>query len=510
MSGTATYTIILIITTLFSKVLGFAREMSLAYVYGAGVISDAYIVSFSIPTVLFSGIGSAILTGYISLHTELNQRRPKQAKPFSDSVVTLVFLLSLITLVLFSIFKNYIVRLFALEFSDEAHMLAVNLSQIMMLSVLFIGVYFIFQGFLQIHNRFLVVGLISVPLNLCVVASILISSPEKYMTLAWGVVAGYGASFLMLLIAALRQGFTYRPHLDVKDPYIHRLVKMVIPIFLGKMVVQLSTMADRTIASSLPEGSISALSYGNRITGFVTSVFVISLTTALFPEMSRLSATRSIKRLKHTFRTSVGLMSLLVIPISAGLMIFSKEIVALMFQRGAFTAADTIRTAEVVFFYSMGLAFFSIKEVMTNVFYAVQDTKTPTINAIIALVLNIIINLLLIGPMAHSGLALATTLSGAVTMFMMMFSLRKKLGPLGLKSLFISLLKMALATVGMTLAVTPIYDMIFLASGNSVLSLLLAIIIGALIYGALTILLRVREMGIFVVGIVERIGKGFR
>lgn len=503
--GTATYTVILIITTLFSKVLGFAREMSLAYVYGAGAVSDAYIVAFSIPTILFSGVGTAVLTGYISQYTQLQKSNPKKLKRFSNNVTTMVFFLSLITLVGFWAFKQYIVKLFAPQFPEATLAISVNLSQMMMISVLFIGVYFIFQGYLQIHNRFLVVGLISVPLNLCVVASILLSSPETYMRLAWGVVVGYAASFLMLLVAAFRNGYTYRPQLDFRDKDLRKLIVMVIPIFLGKTITQINTMADRAIASSLPEGSVSALSYGNRITGFVTSVFVISLTTALFPQLSRLSAMKSVKRMKRTFITSVGIMSLLVIPISVGLMIFSKEIVALMFQRGAFTAADVERTAQVVFFYSLGLICFSIKEVMINVFYALQDTKTPTVNSLIAIVINVVLNLLLIRSMAHSGLALATSISGFLTMMMMMVSLRKRLGPLGLKAFFKSLAKMGLSTAGMALAVVPVYDLFFASTGSMLLSFLLAVAAGALVYGLLNILLRTKEMGMLVVGIMERL-----
>ena len=505
MGGTATYTVILIVTTLFSKLLGFARELSMAYTYGAGVISDAHKVAFNIPTIIFSGICSALLTGYITLYTELKQKDPRRMQSFSDSVVTLVFLLSAVILAVFWLFKHQIVRLFAISFTPETHALTVEFAQVMMLSVLFIGVYFIFQGFLQLNHRFLAVGLVSVPLNLAMVVSILLSSPQHYMVMAWGVVAGYAAAFVMLLAAARRSGFTYRPRLDLRDPYIGRLIRMVVPIFLGKTVVQLSTMADQTIASALPPGSISVLSYGNRITGMVTSVFVISLTTALFPELTRLSARHSVDKLKRTFRQSVGLMSLLIIPISAGLMIFSREIAALVYGHGAATPEDTIRIGEVIFYYSMGLTFFSIKEVMINVFYALQDTKTPTLNTLAALVLNIILNLALVGPMAHRGLALATSISGFVTMFPMMVSLRKKIGPLGLRSLLISILKMGTATAGMALAVTPAYDFLLLKTGSMALSLGAAILAGALVYGVLNILLRTREMGIFVVGLVERL-----
>lgn len=505
MSKAATYTVILMVTTVFAKVLGFARELSLAYVYGASAVSDAYVVAFSIPTIIFSGIGTAILTSYIPIYTGLQKNEPQELKRFNNSVMTMVFLLSVSIFGVFLLFDRPIVRLFALGFEGETLEMAVILSRIMMVSIVFIGVYFILQGFLQIHGSFFAVGMVSVPLNIAVVASILFSKPESYKLLGWGVVAGYAASFLMLYIAAKRHKYTFKPCFNFRDKNIRRLMLLVLPIFLGKAITQLNTMLDRTIASVLPEGSVSALSYANRITGFVTAVFVVSVATAIFPQLSRLSAGNNTKKLKSTFVTSSGIMSLLVLPISAGIMIFSKEIVSLLFLRGAFTAADVERTAQVLFFYSFGLLAFSIKDVMINVFYAIEDTKTPTVNSIIALVLNTIFNLLLLKPMGAGGLALATSLSGMITLVMLTFSLRKKIGQLGLKRLFVSLLKMLVATGGMTAVVIPLYSVTFGFTQSILVSLIVAIGCGALVYGLLNILLRTRELGMVIVGVAEKL-----
>lgn len=509
-SKTATYTIILIATTIFAKVLGFARELTLAYAYGASSVSDAYVVAFSIPTIIFAGIGSAVLTSYISIYTSLQRNHPEDVKRFNNSVTTLVFILSLAILGVFWLFDEQIVRAFAVGFEGETFDSAVMLSKIMMISILFIGVYFVIQGYLQVYGSFFAVGMVSVPLNIFVVLSILLSDKEHYAMLGWGVVAGYAASWLMLYIAAKRKGYSFRPCIQFRDPNIRHLVMMVIPIFLGKTITQLNTMIDRTIASILPEGSVSALSYGNRIIGFVTAVFVVSVATAIFPQLSRLSAMKNIRKLKSTFVTSSGIMSLIVLPISAGAMIFSKEIVSLLFLRGAFTDYDVERTAQVVVFYSIGLLAFSIKDVMLNVFYAIQDTVTPTINSVVALLLNTVLNLLLVKKLAHSGLALATSISGIVTLLMLFWSLRRKVGPLGLRGLFASLAKMLAATLGMALAAMPVYDFCFLHSKSMVLSLLAAVVCGALVYGLLNILLRTREMGLVVVGAYERLRPGRR
>ncbi len=504
LGNTAVYTLILIFTTIFAKVLGFARELSLAYVFGASAVSDAYIVAFSIPTIIFSGIGTAILTSYIPIYTNLQNNRPKELRKFSDSVMTMIFLVSVAVLAVFLIFDRQIVRLFAVGFTGSTMDLAVELSGLMMISILFIGVYYILQGYLQIHGSFFAVGMVSVPLNIAVILSICLSNEEHYRWLGWGVVIGYGAAFVMLLIAAKRKGFRFRPCFDFGDKNIRHLLVVVFPIFLGKAITQLNTMVDRTIASVLPEGSVSALSYANRITGFVTAVFVVSVATAIFPQLSRFSATNNIRKMKRSFATSAGLMSLIVLPISAGAMVFSREIVTLLFLRGAFTEQDVEATAQVLFFYSLGLLAFSIKDVMLNVFYALQDTKTPTVNSVLALVINTVLNILLLKPLGVKGLALATTLSGTITLLLLAWSLRRKIGRLGLRRLIISLVKMTVATVLMAAAVRPVYDLLFGATESLLLSFCVAVAAGGLIYVAANILLRTQEMGVVIVTVGER------
>ncbi|MEG2087498.1 MAG: murein biosynthesis integral membrane protein MurJ [Angelakisella sp.] len=506
MSKAATYTVILMLTTTFAKVLGLARELTLSYVYGASAVADAYIVAFSVPTVFFAGIGTAILTCYITIYTGLKINNPGELKRFSNSVTTLVFLVSLSILTVFLVFDRQIVRMTAVGFTGETFDIAVTMSAIMMVSILFIGVYFILQGFLQIHGSFFAVGMVSVPLNLAAIASIFASAKlGNYKLMGWGAVLGYAASFLMLYIAAKRRNYTFRPCFQFRSPYIKKLLLLMLPIFVGKEITQLNNMIDKTIASFLPEGNVSVLHYASQLTGIINSVFALSVAAALFPQLTRLNACNNHKKLKTTFITGMGIMSLLVMPISAGVMIFSKEIVQMLFLRGAFTPADVDNAARVLFFYSFGLMTFSIKDLTLNVFYAIEDTKTPTINSLLALILNTAINLVLLKPLGAGGLALATSLSATITLFILFFSLRRRIGPLGLRAFAVSLVKMLLATLGMVAVIIPVHSLLLGLTASVVLSLVLSVGCGAVVYGGLNILLRTREMGLVVVGVCKRL-----
>lgn len=504
MNSTAVNAVIMVLTTVLAKLLGFARELSLAFAYGAGSVSDAYVVSFALPTVIFSGIGTAMLTSYITVYTDLQTNRPGEEKPFHNRVITMSFLLSAAFVALFLIFRYPAVRLFALGFTGEQLDLAVNLGTIMIVSLLFMGIGYIIQGYLQMHGKFFAAGMVSVPLNIAVISTILLAGTH-YNVLGWGVVAGYIGELILVVLVARRCSFRYRPQVSFRDPAIRKFLGLVLPIFLGKTINSINSLIDRTIASMLPTGVVSVMNYGNRLTGFVTSVFVVSITTALFPQMTRLSVQDDTRRLKKTYITSSGIIGLFVIPISAGMMMFSGEFVTLLFQRGAFTDYDAQRTAEVVFFYSLGLLFYSLKEVTINVYYALQDAKTPTINSLIAIVLNIILNLMLMKRMEHRGLALATAISSFITTMLLLAQLRGKMGKMGYGRLAVSLIKMIAASGVMALAALPFYHWLFARTESMLLSLAAAVVVAVLVYFVACVLLRVRELGLAVVAITEKL-----
>ena len=503
MNKTAVHAIIMVLTTILAKVLGFCRELSLAFSYGAGSVSDAYVVAFTLPTILFSGLGTAMLTSYISVYTDLQQNHPGEEKPFHNQVITMSFLLSVGFIAVFMALRYPIVRLFALGFEGSQLDLAVNLSSVMIASLIFLGVGYILQGYLQMKGCFFTVGMVSVPLNIAVIATIL-TSGENYAMLGWGVVIGYAGEFLLVLLVALRQQFTYHPDAAFRNHNVRRFLVMVLPIFLGKTINSINLIIDKSIASLLSEGVVSVMNYGNRITGFVTSVFVVSITTALFPQLSRLSAASDTRQLKKTYRSSCGVIGLFVIPISAGMMMFAKEFVELLFYRGQFTAHDVQRTGEVVFFYALGLLFYSIKEVTINVYYALQDAKTPTVNSALAIAINVVLNLALMRKMEHKGLALATALSALITTVMLIINLQRKMGHMGYRYLAGTYLKMILAAGVMAAATLPFYHWFAPKTPSLLVGLLAAILVAMIVYFIACLLLRVKELGYVIVAIAER------
>ncbi|MBQ8917370.1 MAG: murein biosynthesis integral membrane protein MurJ [Oscillospiraceae bacterium] len=507
MQKAAKYTIIMMATTVLAKLLGFVREMVLAYRFGAGAVSDAYVICFSIPTVILAGLGTAIMTCYISIYSELEVNNPRRLQQFHNSTTSLILLISVALVGIFQAFSEPIVKLFAVGFDEATLQFAVSLARIMVISLLFIALSYMLQGYLQMKGSFVAVGLVSVPLNIMVILTILLAKDNSTLILGTGPVIGYAVAVGMLLGVALKKGYTYFPQFRLRDPYIKKLLKLVLPIFAGRTIIQINALIDRSLGSTLVEGSVSALNYANRVFGVVTSVFVVSLITAVFPQLSRQNAQHNMRSIKRTTRTGMGMVTLIVLPMSAALIFFAEPIIRILFERGAF-GADAVRlTAESLTFYSIGLIFYSYRDVLSNVFYSMQDTKIPTFNSILAVLLNIGLNYALIGPLAHKGLALATSLSSVITVIMLMISLRRKIGPMGWRSLLVSGVKMLVGTAVMIAAAKGAYWGVetLLETTEPLLPMVAAAGVGVVVYVVVLLLLGTREMAQVIVGAYQTI-----
>ena len=494
-------------TTVLAKLLGFVREMVLAYRFGAGAVSDAYVICFSIPTVILAGLGTAIMTCYISIYSELEVNNPRRLQQFHNSTTSLILLISMALVGIFQAFSEPIVKLFAVGFDEATLQFAVSLARIMVISLLFIALSYMLQGYLQMKGSFVAVGLVSVPLNIMVILTILLAKDNSTLILGTGPVIGYAVAVGMLLGVALKKGYTYFPQFRLRDPYIKKLLKLVLPIFAGRTIIQINALIDRSLGSTLVEGSVSALNYANRVFGVVTSVFVVSLITAVFPQLSRQNAQHNMRSIKRTTRTGMGMVTLIVLPMSAALIFFAEPIIRILFERGAF-GADAVRlTAESLTFYSIGLIFYSYRDVLSNVFYSMQDTKIPTFNSILAVLLNIGLNYALIGPLAHKGLALATSLSSVITVIMLMISLRRKIGPMGWRSLLVSGVKMLVGTAVMIAAAKGAYWGVetLLETTEPLLPMVAAAGVGVVVYVVVLLLLGTREMAQVIVGAYQTI-----
>ncbi|MGI5927865.1 MAG: murein biosynthesis integral membrane protein MurJ, partial [Thermacetogeniaceae bacterium] len=262
---------------------------------------------------------------------------------------------------------------------------------------------------------------------------------------------------------------------------------------IGVSVNQINVLVDRTIASGIAVGGISALSYANKVTHFVIGLFVIPLATVMYPMISKMAVQDNKAGLKDVISEVINLVNLFVMPVTIGAIIFAEPIVVFLFGRGAFDEQAAVMTAGALSFYAIGMIGYGIREVLSRGFYALQDTKTPMINATISVMINIILNVILSKYMGLKGLALATSVSAIICTMLLFISFRRKLGPFGMKHIVISGVKIVAASgiMGIIAKVSYAYLCIQL-NGN--LALLAAIMIGAMAYFTMIFFARIREV----------------
>lgn len=486
--------ILLMMITIVSKILGFLRDVVMTNFYGISIEASAYSVAVTIPGTIFALVGAGIATGYIPIYSKIEkQLGRKAANNFTSNIINFVMIISTVIVIVVLLFTDAITNIFAGGLSEDAFNLAVNLTRITILGIWFIGLTYIFTAYLNVRNRFLIPALVSVPMNICILISIFISSKTSIEVLAIGTVIAIVAQIIFLIPFMKKEYYTHQLILDRKDKYLNEMIKLAIPVIIGISVNQVNIIVDSRIASGIGDGSIAALSYASKLNGFIQGIFVVSIITVMYPVISKMALDNNIEGLKTTFKKAVIGVSTIVIPITVGAMIFSEPIIRLLFERGKFNSDATLITAEVWFFYVIGLIGYGLREIICKVFYSFNDTKTPMKNAAFAVGINIILSIVLSSSMGLKGLALATSLAGIICSIILSISLRKKIGAIGLKTILISLGKILISTMVMAFCVNRGFTAFTSIVGESI-SLIIWVIIGAVVYFMCILLMKIEEV----------------
>lgn len=494
----------LMIITVFSKLFGFLREIVLAYFYGASAVSDAYLISITIPTVIFAFVGAALATSYIPLYTSIEKEKGEgEALRFSNNLVNFLLVFCCLVAGAGFIFAQPLVKVFASGFTGETLRLAVFFTRVSIVAVFFMGLTYIFRSYLQIKNDFISPALIGFPYNVIVIASIVLSVKVDLVFLPLGLVLAIASQFLFVMPFACKKGYRYQFIMDKSDPQVRKVIYLALPVILGTSVTQINTLVDRTLASGIAVGGISALNYATRLNGFIQDIFVLSVSTVMYPIISRMTVAGNIEGIKKSLSEAVNSIGLIVVPITVGTMLFTAPIVQLLFGRGAFDIRAAELTSWALFFYAVGMIGVGVREILSKTFYAMQDTKTPMTNAVIAVVVNIVLNIILSRFLGIGGLALATSISALLGALLLFMSLRRKIGPLGIMNMATTFVKVVLASAVMGMAAKGAYNFILPQAGSN-FALLVAVLAGGLIYSVAIYFMRIREVQVLVAAIKGR------
>lgn len=446
--------------TTLSRVLGYVRDAAIAYVFGAGLLADAFFMAFRISNLLRRLVGEGALTSsFVPIFTEeMGARTKDETRELVSSVFTLFAIILTVMAALGMFFSEGIVRVMAPGFvaDPEKFALTVSLTRFLFPYMVFIGLMAIAMGVLNSYRRFAAPALAPVFFNLAIIASVFAVAPllvSPVWSLVIGVLVGGVLQLLIQVPWLTKLGMMPRLSFRFSDPAIKRIFLLMAPATFGIGVYQLNLFVTMWFSSKLPEGAVSYLYYSGRLMELPLGIFAVSVTTAVLPTLSEQAAKKEWEGLKSSLSFAVRLVNFVTIPATVALLVMSRPIVDALFQRGEFTTFDAAGTASALYWYSLGLVPVAVARIFTSVFYSMKDTATPVWVAFLAFVANAALSFALVGPMGHDGLALATTLSSGVNCAVLFVILRRRFGRLGGKEVFSSGLKSLGASAVMGLAV---------------------------------------------------------
>lgn len=492
--------LMLIAFAVFSKVFGFIRQALIAARFGSGIETDIYFIAQSANALFTMIITSSLATTTIPVLTRVSALEGKKGKiDHASNMLSITFLIAVAISVLAWIIAPLIMKVFAYGFEEEQFEFAVFMMRIGSPIILFAALTGIFNGYLQSENRFFASSMGDTTQNVSYIIFLLFfASRFGIIGLMITTVLGVVAQLAVLVVESRAIGFRYRPILHFKDKYVQQVFTLIPPILLSVAINDVNSMIDKAMASTLVKGSISALDYASRLNILIVSIFVTSIVTVLYPLLAQGAAENNIQEVKKTTLQGINLIIIITIPATLGMLVFVKPIVQIAYERGAFDATATQMTAGALSFYTLSLVSLSIYSLITRVFYSLHDTKTPMINSAIAVVVNLTMNIILIRPLAHRGLALATSISSIVTTGILLLLLRKKIGVLGLNRTLLCGIKSTISAIIMTGVVLLVYSKTERLLGTSFSGkfsgLLIPIGVGAVLYFLLLYAFKVEEL----------------
>ena len=420
-----------------SRVLGLVRDQVMAAFFGTSFVNDAFNIAFNIPNLLRRLFGEGALSAaFVPIYNEYSLKRGKKFQLlFAINVLSILSFILLVLTLLGVVFAPFIVKIIYPGLAEETSLLAVKLCRIMFPYLFLIGLSSTFIAILNSHNKFFITGLSSGLLNIGWILMLffgffLLKKTEHDLIFyaAYGVMLG-GFLQTVINLPFLKQiGYTFKVILRFNTIAMKTLWTRFLPAMFGLGVREINLIADALIASFLPVGSISALGFANRLMQLPLGIFGISIGTAALPEYSRQFTDKRWADLSETVRFSMHFILYVLLPVSIIMIMGSDVFIRLIFQRGHFDETAVYMTKLALIFYSAGLCFYGLNQVITPLFFATKDTKTPVKVGACMVVLNISLSVTLMQFMAHAGLALSTSLT-ALVQFTTLFTIIKKKQP---------------------------------------------------------------------------------
>lgn len=419
--------------TLISRIFGFVRDMVTAQLFGAAGAFDAFSVAFRIPNFMRRLFAEGSFSqAFVPVLSEYQKHKsPEEVHAFINAIAgTLGFILLCVTIV-GVVFAPVIVRLFAPGFDTVGprYELAVTMLRITFPYLMLISLTAFSGAILNTYSRFWVAAFTPVFLNISMISAAIWLAPRLVVPitgLAWGVFIAGIVQLLFQWPFLKHLRLMPKPKLSFRDPGVRKVLKQMVPALFGVSVSQLNLLLDTLFASFLAVGSVSWLYYSDRLMEFPLGIFGVAISTVILPHLSRHHASQSEESFSMTLDWALRCVLLVGLPAGVVFAVMSGPLLSTLFQHGHFDAYAVIMAHKSLSMFAIGIAPFMLIKILASGFYAKQDMRTPVRIGVLAMISNMVFNFILIWPLQHAGIALATSLASLVNMGFLYYFLRKK------------------------------------------------------------------------------------
>jgi len=484
--------------TLCSRILGFIRDMVIARLFGVYVYAQAFVIAFKIPNLFRDLVGEgATNAAFVPVFSEYHARRPKEEFWELANVILNLLLVIVGAIVILGVISSPLsVRLFVPGFAADPEKFAatVKLNRIIFPYLLLVSLAAYSMGILNSLKHFVAPAFAPCLLNISIIVFALYFG-EGIAGLASGVLIG-GLLQLSIQIPVLyKKGFRLHLFKCFRHPGAEAIGRLMLPRVFSSAVYQLNNFVDSvfgSLAAIVGEGGVAVLYFSYRLILFPLGIFSNALSQVILPALSHQALDDNRDSLRSTLSWGLRATSFVILPASVAFMVLARPIVFTLFGGGRFDSYSANITANALFFYSIGLYAYGATKVLQSCFFALKDTVTPAKTAFAALIINVVLNATLMFPFKVGGIALATSISGIITFTALFLVLKKRLAPLDTREIFVSFLRVLLASVCMGLVCFLVAQKT--GSLNKYLQLSLAIAAGLSSYVLFCFLFGVREM----------------
>jgi putative peptidoglycan lipid II flippase len=451
-------TFVVSLMTITSRVTGFLRDLSFAHVFGAAAGLDAFLVAFRIPNFLRRLFAEgAFSQAFVPVLSEYRQNQDELAiriflSRMAGAMVGSLFLVTVLAVLV----TPWLIWLFAPGFVKDPtrYDLTVTMLRITFPYIFFISLTAYVSGILNSYSKFSIPAFTPNLLNFALIAASIFFAPyfaKPVVALAWGVFFGGVAQLLFQLPFLWRLNLLTMPTFLWRDSGVKKVLRLMLPAVFGVSVAQIGLLVDTFFASFLKQGSVSWFYFSDRITSFPLGVFGVAIATVILPHLSRKYVANSVGEFSKTLDWALRMILIVALPAAVGIFVLAKPILATLLQYGEFKSFDVEMAARSLIAFTVGVPAFMLVKVLASGFYSRQNIKTPVKVAVLAVLSNIVLDAILIFPLAHAGLALATSLTSSLNAFLLIWILVGKkffLPSPGWKKFFMQL---GFASIAMTL-----------------------------------------------------------